>query len=93
MLYDGALRFLEMGRRAMRDGDLETQNENLTKAQRIITELSVSLDVEQGGEVAGNLLALYSYANNRLIEANISNDLAGVEETARLLSELRASWV
>jgi flagellar protein FliS len=92
MLYDGALRFLERGRAAMERRDLSEQNESLTRAQAILTELAVCLNMEQGGEVAANLLGLYGYMSNRLVEANVSDDPKAVQEVARLLGELRESW-
>ncbi|GMV38132.1 MAG: hypothetical protein AMXMBFR61_26400 [Fimbriimonadales bacterium] len=92
MLYDGALRFLERGRAAMERRDLDQQNESLTRAQAILTELTVCLDMEQGGEVAANLLGLYGYMSNRLVEANVNDDPNAVQEVARLLGELRESW-
>ena len=54
MLYDGAIRFCELGRAAMASGDRFAQNTNLVKAQRILTELTSCLDMKQGGEVAKN---------------------------------------
>jgi len=92
MLYDGALKFLDRGRAAMERRDLSEQNESLTRAQAILTELAVCLNMEQGGEVAANLLGLYSYMSSRLVEANVHDDPKPIEEVARLLTELREAW-
>ena len=92
MLYDGGLRFLDAARKAIQDHNLEGQHECLTKAQRVVTELSVCLDMEQGGEIAANLMALYGFMNNRLAAANINDDVEPVEEVAKLLGDLRAAW-
>lgn len=93
MLYDGALRFMESGRHAMVQKDLEKQNAELQKAQRIITELMACLDMDQGGEIARNLLALYTYVVNELVQANVKDDPAGIDRAMAVISELRVSWV
>ncbi|MCZ7580056.1 MAG: flagellar export chaperone FliS [Fimbriimonadaceae bacterium] len=92
MLYDGALRFMEAGKRAMEAGDLEAQNKNLQRAQRIVLELTSCLDMEQGGEIATHLFSLYSYVLNQLVEANVNDDPGGIDRSMQVLSDLRSSW-
>src|SRR5262245_44987318 len=46
LLYDGAIRFCSLALEAMQAKELETQNTNLIKAQRIIGELMGSLNKE-----------------------------------------------
>ncbi|MCG9895871.1 MAG: flagellar export chaperone FliS [Fimbriimonadaceae bacterium] len=92
MLYDGALRFMEAGRQAMLKKDLELQNDRLQRAQKIISELIATLDMEKGGEVAQNLLALYSFCYNRLVEANIEDRPEYIEHAQQVFSQLRESW-
>ena len=93
MLYDGALRFMEAGKHAMLAKDLEKQNQNLQRAQKIVLELMSCLDMQRGAEIAKNLLALYTYALQQLVEANLKDDPAGIDRTIKIFSELRESWV
>jgi flagellar protein FliS len=93
MLYDGALRFMEAGKHAMQKRDVFVQNENITKAERIISELLSTLDMEQGGEVAANLFSIYTYVYDKLVEANIEDKPELIDECTTILSELRESWV
>jgi flagellar protein FliS len=93
MLYDGALRFMEAGKHAMQQRDVFVQNENITKAERIISELLSTLDMEQGGEVATNLFSIYTYVYDKLVEANIEDKPELIDECTTILSELRESWV
>jgi flagellar secretion chaperone FliS len=93
MLYDGALRFMEAGKYALQQGDLERQNQNLQRAQKILMELMSCLDMEKGGDISKNLLALYTYALNELIEGNMKDQAEPVERAMRVLSELREGWV
>lgn len=92
MLYDGALKFMDAGRAAMVGKDIPKQNQMLQKAQKIVMELMSCLDMEQGGEIARNLLSLYSYVLNELVQANVSDDPAGVDRSIRVMSDLRESW-
>ena len=92
MLYDGALRFMESGRHAMLNKDLEKQNQSLQRAQKIIMELMSCLDMQNGAEIAKNLLALYTYALEQLVQANLKDDPGGIDRSIKIFSELRESW-
>ncbi len=92
MLYDGAIRFLSLGREKMLQKDLEAKNTFLVKGQRIIGELMSALDHSQGGDVAANLHRLYAYMLQKIVEANLQDDPKMVGEVIDLLRELRASW-
>jgi flagellar protein FliS len=93
MLYDGAIRFLRQAEAAMQQGDREKQNHFLVRAERIITELAGSLDMEAGGEIAQNLMALYQYMNEQLVMANLEDDLEKVQKVCEMLQSLREVWV
>ena len=92
MLYDGALRFIEGGRLAMRARDINRQNDALQRAQRIVVELLSTLDHEKGGEIAASLASLYGFVLDRLSAANIEDRESALDEAARTLRELRESW-
>ncbi len=93
MLYDGAIKFMRAAIKEMEKGNVEKQNELLVRAQDIITELLISLDEEKGGDIAKNLKMLYIYMKNRLIEANINDDIKAVEEVIELMKSLKEAWV
>jgi flagellar protein FliS len=97
MLFDGALRFLNGAQSGFDLEDLrernETINNNLIKVQNIVTELQRSLDLDQGGEFAGNMYALYDFMNNQIMEANMKKAVEPIQTVARLLGEIREAWV
>ncbi len=93
MLYDGALRFMEAGKHAMKLRDIERQNKSLKQAQKIVRELTSCLDMQNGGEIAKNLFGLYVYVNNELVSANVEDKVEPIDRSIRILSELRESWV
>lgn len=92
MLYDGALRFMEKGKSAVIRKDYNEQNQYLQKAQNIIIELMSCLDMERGGEISANLLSLYSYVLQQLIDANVKDLTEPIDQSMTVLSELRESW-
>ena len=94
MLYDGAIKFLNLAREALesRHHKYDEVSTNLIRSQDIISELMVSLDFERGGEIARNLFALYMYCNRRILDGNIQKDTAPLEEVRKILSDLREAW-
>jgi flagellar protein FliS len=52
-----------------------------------------TLDLDVGGEVAENMLALYNYMIERLNDAHFNNDLNMLDEVSSLLTPIRDAWV
>lgn len=93
MLYDGALVSIASAKLYMQQKDIARKGEAISKAIAIIDEgLKASLDEEVGGELAQNLKALYSYMCQRLLVANLKNEIAPLDEVAKLLSDLKGAW-
>ena len=90
MLYNGALRFMTEGREAIEKKDYEEANNSLQKAQNIITEFRVTLNMEY--EISHQLLPLYNYVYDRLVEANMKSDLAQLDEAKNIITERRDAW-
>lgn len=94
MLFDGALAALSQAQQHMRAGNVAGKGQAVSKAIAIIgSGLRTSLDKEKGGEIAGNLDALYDYMCNRLVVANLNNQLELFKEVDQLLMELKQAWV
>jgi flagellar protein FliS len=96
MLYDGTLRSLE---RALKGFSYEdpaefnmTVHNNLQRAQDIIRELNLALNMEKGGQFAATLRRLYDYFDRRIWESNVQKRRDGVEEVIRHLTVLRDAW-
>lgn len=93
MLYDGALAAIMTAITQMKAGNIQEKGNAISKAIRIIDDgLRASLDKEVGGEIASNLDALYDYMSRRLLEANLKNDPAILEEIRGLVTDLRDTW-
>ena len=93
MLYDGALHALGEARAHLVAGRTAQKGRAIGKAISIVQEgLKASLDVGQGGEIARSLMELYDYIGRRMLLANLRDDVALIDEAARLLTELRGAW-
>jgi len=90
MLYNGCLKFLHKAKLSIQEKNIQEKNTNLIKAQAIISELMATLNMDI--EVSKNMFALYEYMNHRLVEANMKNDVAIIEEVEGLVSEFRDTW-
>lgn len=90
MLYNGCLKFIKLAHKAMEDNNIEERNTNLLKAQKIIQELMVTLNMDY--EVAKHMMAMYDYIHRRLIEANIKADKTILEEVEGYVTEFRDTW-
>ncbi len=92
MLYDGAIRFLRQSAEAMRAGNRELSRNRMSRAEEVIDELNYSLDLSYG-EVPQNLRSIYLFAKRQLIRANLDGDAECIDRVARMLADLRESWV
>ena len=94
MLYDGAIRNINLAVEGMKDKHHKYDNISgaIVKAQDIIAELMVSLDFERGGEIAANLFSIYTFMNSRLLDANLKKEEAPLSEVKKMLMELREAW-
>ncbi len=93
LLFEGSEQAIALARIHMGNGNLAEKGLAISKAIDIINlGLKASLDVEAGGEVAANLAALYDYMVRRLIQANIKNQVAILDEVAQLLGEISSAW-
>ncbi len=93
LLYDGAIRFLLSAKQAIEAGDIQSRFNNNKRAGDIIMYLFETLDMEKGGEIAGNLSRIYQYMLNRLVQIDLKNDTEVIDEVVGQLRQLRESWV
>lgn len=92
MMYDGAIRFSNLAKKAMEKKDIQNTNYYLQRTQDIINELIITLNPE-AGEISRNLERLYEYVNYSLIQANLNKDQAMLDNAIAILTTLRSGWV
>lgn len=90
MLYNGCIKFINQAKQFIEQKDIEKANNAIIRAQDIIQELLVTLNMDY--EISKNLAALYDFMYRRLIDANISKDVEALDEVLDLVTELRDTW-
>ena len=91
MLYDGAIKFLNIADYAIEKNDVQKAHTNIIKVERIIDYLRNTLDMKY--PVAQDFENMYSYIARRLVEANITKDRDIVIEMNEHMHAIRDNWV
>ena len=91
ILYDGLLRFLDLALENMPRKKFDVVNNNILKAQDIITELIMSLNME-AGDISQKLFSIYTFFNKMLIEGNMKKDPKPILFVRKMVAELRDAW-
>jgi flagellar protein FliS len=92
MLYDEAIAAIRIAGMAAASGDIEGRCNAVTAAMEIVGFLYMTLDSEQGGEVAANLGSIYAHVMAQLPRVNVYNDVETAERMVAMLEPLRDSW-
>lgn len=91
-LYGAALLHTRAAIEADRVGRIAERGERISRVLAIIGELRAALDLEQGGEIAQNLEALYQFVGERLLDANRDGAGKTLEEVLKVLRPLHEAW-
>lgn len=92
MLLNGAMERLLQAKAAIARHDVAQKGLLLGKAISIVGGLRASLDEDADAQMTSNLSSLYDYMQRRLLEANVSNDVAIIDEVAGLLATIKEGW-
>lgn len=90
MLYNGALKFIGLSKIYIEKKDIPKANESILRAQDILQELNITLNMDY--EVSVGLRSLYIYISEILVNANIHKDIKYLDEAAGMVTELRDTW-
>jgi len=91
-LLNGAIERIAQAKGAMQHQNVQQKGELLGKAISIIGGLDGCLDHSQGGTLSQNLSDLYLYMIISLTQANISDDIAKLNEISELLLQIKSAW-
>ena len=89
MLFDGAVQFLQKAKKAIEEKNLQERATNIESARKIVRELMRSIDLENGNDVSKSLFVLYNRMAMKLIKANVSKNVALLDEVIEDLSNIR----
>jgi flagellar protein FliS len=92
MMFAGGLERLAQSRYAIENGDLKNKGIFIGKAVGIVNGLNSSLNMDGGGELAGNLTQLYDFIVLKITEANLNNDVKAIDDAVSVLRTLKEGW-
>ncbi len=90
MLYNGCIKFINLAEVYIEEKDYAKSNLNIQKAQDIIQELNITLNMDY--EISQNLRQLYTFVNEKLLDANIQKDKQALFDAKEIVSDLRDTW-
>jgi flagellar protein FliS len=92
MLYDGAIRFLNLSADDIEAGDFAAKADHTNRAFDIINYLQSILDFDRGGDVAVSLDNLYGCVTLMVLRASAGCDADMMRRAGGLLSPVRDAW-
>lgn len=93
LLYNGARAAIMQARLHLQQGNVAERGMAISKAIDIVDSgLKASVSLEQGGELAQNLITTYEIIIHNLLRANLQADDKKLELAEQLLSELGQAW-
>ncbi len=92
MLMAGAIERLVQGKAAMEQGNIPLKGERLGKALDIIISLRNCLSMDEGGDIATNLDAIYDFMIREIVTANKDNLVKPIDDVVELLREIKVAW-
>lgn len=90
LLYEEIISRLNKAIICIGEKDIEGRNNHLKKARAIVTHLNATLDPKY--DVAKGLSSLYEYFNHSIVQANINNDPAQIQEILPMVQELKDAF-
>ncbi len=90
MLYEGAIKFCNIGLEGIAEKNIEKANNNIIKAEKIIVELRATLEMKY--PVAKEFDRVYDYIYRRLVEANMKKDPEILKDALSHIKTMRDTW-
>jgi len=93
LTYEALSTALHRASEACQKSDFSAEEVQTTIALSALSELMNGLDYDAGGELAGDLGALYSYMVQQILTAQAANDPAAYNALRKTADVLRTGWM
>ncbi|MDQ6996243.1 MAG: flagellar export chaperone FliS [Mariprofundus sp.] len=93
LTYEALYKSLGRSRMAILAGDMVAEADHTGRSMVALVELSTSLNMEAGGDIARSLASLYVYMMNRVTGGLCSGSTEHIDEVLQLVQELREGWM
>jgi flagellar secretion chaperone FliS len=77
---------------AISQKNINNRNNEINSTIDIIAALKSALDVDRGGDLAGNLFDLYTYAETSLMDANKDSSMTKIQEIKNIFIQIQEAW-
>lgn len=92
ILYEELLKALDAMAAAAARRDFGQRGERQARALRLLSGLEMSLDFEQGGELAVDLARVYREGRRLVIAAGRENDTAKIAQAREMIGGVAEAW-
>lgn len=93
LMYETFLEAVNAAIGAIERQDVPEKIKKINHALLLLRDgLEANLDMEQGGELSKNLAGLYDYCCIALMQANLKNDAAKLQEVIGLIKPVAEAW-
>src|SRR5436309_2788035 len=92
ILYDAAGDRVRAARLYLKEGDALARSRAVSKAQDILTELTLALNSKEGKDSSATFSAIYDYLRKRLFEAHLHQSDAILAEVEATLAAMAQNW-
>lgn len=92
MLMQGALDRMAYSKGCIERKDYAGKSEHISRVTAILMNLRDTLDMNTDSDIAERLYSLYDYMIQRLIDANVQNNLKIMDEVINLLLPIKTAW-
>ena len=92
MLYDGAIRFMQQAKEAIKENRIEDRYNLLVRASEIVLGLQSCLDFDAGDTVAKTLHDYYSAIDHKILSIHRTQSQEACELIIKELKDMREVW-
>jgi flagellar secretion chaperone FliS len=92
LLLAGVIDRLSLAESQIQNGQVAEKLKTIDTVLTILEALRASLDHEAGGAIADQLSSVYTTAEARIVQANVSNDIEKLRSVAKLLAPIRDAF-
>ncbi len=93
LIYETFLEAVNAAIGAIERQDVQEKIKKINHAMLLLRDgLEANLDMENGGELSKNLAGLYDYCCIGLMQANLKNDTAKLQEIVGLIKPVAEAW-
>jgi flagellar secretion chaperone FliS len=92
LLYRAALDAMAKAQQHLASGEIRERADQISRAFEIVAVLAEAVNTEKGGEISANLLRLYDFVQQQLIQANLEQKPEPLAHAEWTLRNLLGAW-